>query len=299
MRRVLNLSLVVTASVLFIWLLPFTSTFVSGVEEASGGLADRRSLGGRILSWVATVLTWWERWSREKFYQRVDRFLVEHCDPVWGVLFKMGFYRLGSQNPQTVLAHRLAVESRFVREARIEEFSDEEIARGIYMIRLHEIDEVATRRDQERLKLPHIKARREAFVEEWWPEDDWIPSAAGDVSVRWRRDYEESRPLAYEYLRKKYGKRFADRAIIYYDDFHVGMDRVSILARDNHYAETVEEGIVEQVPVRHFALEARFAIANPRIRARVDREYSEGVIREEQEPIDFSAKQPKRGGGGN
>jgi len=127
MRRVLNLSLVVTASVLFIWLLPFTSTSVSGVEEVTGGI-EQRSLLGRILSWVATILTWWERWNKERFYQRVDRFISEHCDPIWGVLFKTGFFRLGSANPQTVLGHRLAVEARFVREARIEGFSDDDVA---------------------------------------------------------------------------------------------------------------------------------------------------------------------------
>ncbi len=182
MRRVLNLSLVVTASVLFIWLLPFTSTSVSGVEEVTGGI-EQRSLLGRILSWVATILTWWERWNKERFYQRVDRFISEHCDPIWGVLFKTGFFRLGSANPQTVLGHRLAVEARFVREARIEGFSDDDVAKGVYLTRLHETDEAATRREQERLALPHRKAARESFVEEWWPDDEWVPVTSVLVGV--------------------------------------------------------------------------------------------------------------------
>ena len=155
---------------------------------------------------------------------------------------------------------------------------------GLCQIDVHEIDEVVTG-DRARLKLPHRRDQRQAYVEGWWPEADWLPTSPGGVSPRWKREWQEGKAAAYEFVRQRAGKHLADIIIEVYDDFHGGRSKVSRLARDCHYAETVSEGIRERVPVPHFALEALSAVATPRIRERVMREYKEAVERKEQKPI--------------
>ncbi len=293
MKRIAYRSWIVVASLVFTLLLPFFSTSETGVEGVPND-AGRRSVLVSIITLIGRILTRYERWSRERLRRRIDQFIAEYCDPVWAKDPKKGFLRLGSSKAQTVLEHRISLEARFRREALREGFSPDEITRGVYQIRVHEMDEVITR-DRLRLKLPHLKVQRESYVEEEWrPDEDWIPTRPGDVSPSWRRGYKEGRPIAYKLLRRRVGRRFANRVIVDYDDFHIGMDRVSVLARDNHYAETIEEAIREGVPARHFALEARYAIANPRIRAEVDQEYEEGVVFEK-EPLEH----PSSNGGGS
>nr|QBM02107.1 hypothetical protein [uncultured archaeon] len=276
MRRALRIGWLLLVAVL-VWLLPPLAVKSLGVEDTLRRIAEK-SVWKRLL-------VSWERRSRRRLYRQIDQFFEERCRPVLSRLRKSGFRALGSVKPQTVLEHIEAVKTRFEREARIEGFSEEEITEGVYRIICHELDEVVSRRDRMRTPgLPRRKADRDAFVDDFWYDPTWFPSVAGGVSQQWIDSYNRDRPAVYRFLLEEKGKKFASSVSLYYEAFHVGIDRTSVLCRDNHYAETVEQGIAEGVKVNFFWQEAVAAIASPRIRMQVARAYNEYFRRQAEEP---------------
>jgi len=248
---------------LLIGLLPAAGIY-AGTGEAPKGLGWRTLL--KPILWPLV------RWYTRAVHRKICNVAEMYCYPVLAKEVKKGFVRLGSANPQTVWDHVCAVMRRFYQEAQRRGLSRYEISLGLMRIIIHELDEVV-RGDRPRWNYPHRRAKREQAAKLWQIEEGWIPPAAGDVSPRWRADYEESRPVALIFLRKNVGWFWAWILIRYYDAFHVGMDRVSILLRDCHYAETVEEGLNEEVEVHHFWLEANAGIADPFMRAELTQIY--------------------------
>jgi len=277
MRRVAYLFWVVVVSVLLIWLRPFIDKPASGVGETEEK-RRRASLRGRIVRAVTSVFTWYEKWKTRRLYLEMDRFLDKYYDPILRRRHRKGFSKLGSKRPQTILAHVQAGKARFIREALLEGFSESEIVRGSHQFRVHEADEaIPGGGDHPRLDYPRSVEEAREYVKEFELPPDWVPPNPGDVSQQWRKGYIEHRPLAYRFLLEKGGKRFADAVMPLYDAFHVGMDRVSVLDRDCHYEETVEEAIREGVPADAFYREAIGAISSPRIRLAVEELMRKGV----------------------
>jgi hypothetical protein len=101
------------------------------------------------------------------------------------------------------------------------------------------------------------------------------------VSEQWLEGYATSRPIAFAFLREKCGWVWAVIIIRYYDFFHVGMDPVSVLLRDCHYAEVVYEALHEGVPADHFYREAIACIHDNHIRTEVNKAFEEGEPVEE------------------
>lgn len=246
-----------TRSTLFLGLFSLANASL-GIGEAQAGRGWQALL-------KPLLQPMWRRFQH-KVNRKIDEFYITHCLPTLRREVRKGFYKLGSKRPQKVSEHIDAVAARFIREARRRRFSPDEINLGVRQIRIHEADEVVEG-DQVAFSYKRLRSQRaEELAKNWEITEYWIPDRPGDVSPRWRDKHNNSRAAAWAFLFESVGPFWSRVLMPYYDAFHVGMDKVSVLARDCHYAETVEEGLVEGVEVHHFWLEANAAIADSHIR---------------------------------